>query len=116
MASGSLRIHRADLQQKVFDIVGFAGEDAEERFGFLLRALRYGAPPHGGIAPGPRPHRDAAGERTDNIRDVIAFPKIAGGFDPLTDAPTPVPAAQLGELGLSLRAPAPGVPPPDQKG
>ncbi len=102
IASGSLRIHRADLQQKIFDIVGFSKEDAEERFGFLLRALRYGAPPHGGIAPG----LDRAVmllERTDNIRDVIAFPKISGGFDPLTDAPTPVEQSQLGDLGLQLR-------------
>jgi aspartyl-tRNA synthetase len=102
IASGSLRIHRADLQQTIFDIVGFSKEDAEERFGFLLRALRYGAPPHGGIAPG----LDRAVmllERTDNIRDVIAFPKIAGGYDPLTDAPTPVDDEQLRELGLQLR-------------
>ena len=77
IASGSIRIHRADLQQKIFDIVGFSREAAEERFGFLLRALRYGAPPHGGIAPG----LDRAVmllERTENIRDVIAFPKIVG--------------------------------------
>ncbi len=102
IASGSLRIHRADLQQKIFDTVGFSKEDAEERFGFLLRALRYGAPPHGGIAPG----LDRAVmllERTDNIRDVIAFPKISGGFDPLTDAPTPVEPTQLADLGLQLR-------------
>ncbi len=102
IASGSLRIHRADLQQKIFDVVGFAKQDAEERFGFLLRALRYGAPPHGGIAPG----LDRAVmllERTENIRDVIAFPKISGGFDPLTDAPTPVEPSQLVDLGLQLR-------------
>ncbi len=108
IASGSLRIHRADLQQKIFDIVGFSKEDAEERFGFLLRALRYGAPPHGGIAPG----LDRAVmllERTDNIRDVIAFPKIAGGFDPLTDAPTPVEPSQLPTSACSCarRRPAP---------
>jgi aspartyl-tRNA synthetase len=102
IASGSLRIHRADLQQKIFDVVGFSKEDAEERFGFLLRALRYGAPPHGGIAPG----LDRAVmllERTENIRDVIAFPKISGGYDPLTDAPTPVDPTQLVDLGLQLR-------------
>jgi aspartyl-tRNA synthetase len=102
IASGSLRIHRADLQQKIFDVVGFSKEDAEERFGFLLRALRYGAPPHGGIAPG----LDRAVmllERTENIRDVIAFPKISGGYDPLTDAPTPVDPVQLVDLGLQLR-------------
>jgi aspartyl-tRNA synthetase len=102
IASGSIRIHRAELQQKIFDIVGFSAEDAEARFGFLLRALRYGAPPHGGIAPG----LDRAVmllEHTDNIRDVIAFPKIAGGADPLTDAPTPVEPQQLLDLGLELR-------------
>ncbi len=83
MASGSIRINRPDLQQRVFDVVGFAREDAEERFGFLLRALRYGAPPHGGMAPGlDRTVMLLAG--TDNLRDVIAFPKTGGGFDPLT--------------------------------
>ncbi len=115
MASGSIRINRSDLQQRVFDAVGFERADAEERFGFLLRALRYGAPPHGGIAPGlDRTVMTLAG--TDNLREVIAFPKIGGGHDPLTGAPAPVPAEQVSELGLSLRAPAPGVPPPDQKG
>jgi len=107
IASGSIRIHRADLQEKIFDIVGFSREDAEARFGFLLRALRYGAPPHGGIAPG----LDRAVmllERTENIRDVIAFPKIAGGVDPLTDAPTPVEPVQLRELGLQLAPKAAG--------
>ncbi len=102
IASGSLRIHRADLQQRIFDVVGFSTDDAEARFGFLLRALRFGAPPHGGIAPG-LDRTVMLLERTDNIRDVIAFPKIAGGHDPLTDAPTPVEGAQLDELGLRLR-------------
>jgi aspartyl-tRNA synthetase len=108
VASGSLRIHRADLQQRVFDTVGFSADDAEARFGFLLRALRHGAPPHGGIAPGlDRTAMLLCG--TDNIRDVIAFPKIAGGVDPLTDAPTPVEPAQLADLGLALRAAPRGV-------
>jgi aspartyl-tRNA synthetase len=102
VASGSIRIHRADLQQKVFDTVGFSAEDAEARFGFLLRALRLGAPPHGGIAPG-LDRTVMLLEHTENIRDVIAFPKIAGGFDPLTDAPTPVDAPQLDDLGLALK-------------
>ncbi len=106
LASGSLRIHRAELQQRVFDTVGFSAEDAEARFGFLLRALRHGAPPHGGIAPGlDRTVMLLCG--TDNIRDVIAFPKIAGGLDPLTDAPTPVEPRQLSDLGLALRSAAP---------
>ena len=100
---GSIRIHRPDLQQRVFDVVGITAEDAEARFGFLLRALRYGAPPHGGIALGPRPRRRCCSAGTDNIRDVIAFPKISGGFDPLTDAPTPVDRPQLDELGLAPR-------------
>jgi aspartyl-tRNA synthetase len=94
----------------VFDRVGFAREDAEERFGFLLRALRFGAPPHGGMAPGlDRTVMQLAG--TDNLREVIPIPKIGGGFDPLTAAPAPVGAEQLEELGLLLRPPK-NVPPP----
>jgi aspartyl-tRNA synthetase len=105
MASGSIRIHRPDLQQRVFDVVGFAREDAEARFGFLLRALRYGAPPHGGIAPGlDRTVMQLA--RNENIRDVIPFPKIAGGLDPLTGAPSPVAPQQLDELSLQVKPPA----------
>ena len=111
MASGSIRINRPDLQQRVFDRVGFAREDAEERFGFLLRALRFGAPPHGGMAPGlDRTVMQLAG--TDNLREVIAFPKTGGGFDPLTGAPAPVPPEQLDELSLLVRPPkAPPAPP-----
>jgi aspartyl-tRNA synthetase len=102
MASGSIRINRPDLQQRVFDVVGFERADAEERFGFLLRALRFGAPPHGGMAPGlDRTVMLLAG--TDNLREVIAFPKTGGGYDPLTGAPAPVEATQLGELGLTVR-------------
>ncbi len=101
---GSIRIHRADLQARVFETVGFSAESAEERFGFLLRALRLGAPPHGGVAFGlDRTVMLLCG--TDNIRDVIAFPKIAGGTDPLTDAPSPVDGQQLDDLGLALRPP-----------
>jgi aspartyl-tRNA synthetase len=102
LASGSIRINRPDLQQRVFDRVGFAGEDAEERFGFLLRALRFGAPPHGGMAPGLDRTVMLLAD-TDNLREVIAFPKTGGGFDPLTAAPAPVGAVQLEELGLLLR-------------
>jgi len=103
IASGSLRINRPELQERVFRTVGFSDEEAEDRFGFLLRALRYGAPPHGGIAPGiDRTVMLLAG--TDSIRDVIAFPKIAGGFDPLTDAPSPATPEQWRDLGLSIKS------------
>jgi len=99
IASGSLRINRPEIQEQVFATVGFDAEEAERRFGFLLRALRYGAPPHGGIAPGlDRTVMLLAG--TESIRDVIAFPKIAGGLDPLTDAPSPATDAQWRDLGL----------------
>ena len=111
MASGSIRINRADLQQRVLDVVGFPAEDAEERFGFLLRALRYGAPPHGGIAPGiDRIAMQLGG--TDNLREVVPFPKAGGGADPLTGAPAPVSKAQLAELGLALARAAKPAPAP----
>jgi len=88
-------------------VLGISEEQAQERFGFLLDALRYGAPPHGGIAFGiDRIVAIVAGR--DSIRDVIAFPKTASGADPLTGAPAPVDAPQLAELGLRLAAPAPG--------
>jgi aspartyl-tRNA synthetase len=102
IASGSIRINRPELQQRVFDVVGYDRDDAEERFGFLLRALRYGAPPHGGIAPGvDRVVMQIA--HLTNMRDVTPFPKIGGGLDPLTGAPSPVTKEQLEELGLALR-------------
>ena len=102
MASGSIRINRAELQTRVLSVIGIAPEDAEERFGFLLRGLRFGAPPHGGIAPGiDRIAMQLGG--TDNLREVVPFPKLGGGADPLTGAPAPVPAEQLDELGLQLK-------------
>jgi aspartyl-tRNA synthetase len=105
IGGGSIRIHRADIQSKVFDLIGIDAEDARQRFGFLLDALRYGAPPHGGIAMGiDRIVALLAGR--DNIREVIAFPKSTSGADPLTGAPAPVDDIQLRELGLELRRPA----------
>jgi aspartyl-tRNA synthetase len=99
LLSGSIRIHRPDIQRKVFDALGISPEDAEERFGFFLEAFRYGPPPHGGIGCGiDRVMMQMLG--TDNIRDVVAFPKTQSGIDPLSGAPTPVDAEQLKILGL----------------
>src|SRR3984957_8865482 len=103
IGGGSIRNHRIDVQQKVFELIGIGSEDAEARFGFLLDALRYGAPPHGGIAFGIDRIVALLGGR-DNIREVIAFPKATSGGDPLTGAPAPVDDVQLRELGLRLRA------------
>jgi aspartyl-tRNA synthetase len=109
MASGSIRINRAELQTRVLDVIGIAPAEAEERFGFLLRALRFGAPPHGGIAPGIDRIAMQLGD-TDNLREVVAFPKLGGGADPLTGAPAPLPPEQLSELGLTVSRPPSGKP------
>jgi aspartyl-tRNA synthetase len=102
LGGGSIRINRADQQQAVFAALGIDAETAESRFGFLLEALRYGAPPHGGIAYGvDRIVQRLSGAET--IRDVIAFPKTASGFDLLTGAPAPVEDVQLRDLGIALR-------------
>ena len=101
LGSGSVRIHRPDLQQRIFSLLGITEEEAQSRFGFLLDAFRFGAPPHAGFAFGiDRLTAILAGE--DNIREVIAFPKTQSGADPLTGAPTAIDATQLKELGLSV--------------
>jgi aspartyl-tRNA synthetase len=101
IGGGSIRIHRRDVQERVLELIGIGPEEAQARFGFLLDALRYGAPPHGGIAMGiDRIVTLLAGR--DTIREAIAFPKAASGADPLTGAPAPVEPAQLRELGLRL--------------
>ncbi|GAB1823917.1 aspartate--tRNA ligase [Herbidospora sp. RD11066] len=99
IGGGSIRIHRAEMQQRVFDVLGISKEEAESKFGFLLEAFKYGPPPHGGIAYGwDRVCMLLAGG--ESIRDVIAFPKTASGFDPLTAAPTPITPAQRKEAGV----------------
>jgi aspartyl-tRNA synthetase len=101
LGSGSVRIHRADVQQRIFDLLGIGEEEARAKFGFLLEAFRYGAPPHAGFAFGlDRLVALLAG--VDNIREVIAFPKTQSGGDPLTKAPTRIDPAHLDELGLRL--------------
>jgi aspartyl-tRNA synthetase len=104
LGSGSVRIHQRALQERVFAALGIGPEEAENRFGFLLGAFRYGAPPHAGFAFGvDRLAAILAGE--ENIREVIAYPKTQSGADPLTGAPTPLPAATLAELGIRVVVP-----------
>lgn len=102
VGGGSIRIHRRDLQERMFTLLGIGPEEAQEKFGFLLEALSYGAPPHGGIAWGlDRFIANLAGE--ESIREVIAFPKNKEGRETLTGAPSRVSPAQLAELGLAVR-------------
>jgi aspartyl-tRNA synthetase len=101
LGGGSIRTHTPELQEQIFETIGLSREQAQARFGFLLDALRYGAPPHGGIAFGiDRIVAIMAG--SDSIREVIAFPKTASGADPLSGAPTPIDAQLLRELGIRL--------------
>jgi len=98
-ARGSVRIHGAQMQQRVFEVIGLTKAEAESKFGFLLEAFNYGPPPHGGIAFG-WDRICALLHGTDSIREVIAFPKTGAGFDPLTGAPTPITAEQRREAGV----------------
>jgi aspartyl-tRNA synthetase len=103
-AGGSIRIHQQGVQQKVFELLGIGKEEARAKFGFLLDALEFGAPPMGGIAFGlDRIVAILAGE--ESIREVIAFPKTQKGICPLTDAPASASQAQLDELGIRLVEP-----------
>ncbi|TAM93377.1 MAG: aspartate--tRNA ligase [Jatrophihabitans sp.] len=99
IGGGSIRIHRRDVQERVFAVMGIDAAAAQEKFGFLLDAFRYGAPPHGGIAFG-WDRICALLSGSDSIRDVIAFPKTGGGYDPLTGAPAPITAQQRKEAGI----------------
>ncbi|MDF2968246.1 MAG: aspartyl-tRNA synthetase [Nocardioidaceae bacterium] len=99
IGGGSIRIHRSEMQQRVFDVIGLSAEEASSQFGFLLEAFAYGPPPHGGIALG-LDRLCALMAGADSIRDVIAFPKTASGSDPLTGAPSPITAGQRRETGI----------------
>ncbi len=102
IGGGSIRIHRRDIQERVFAVMGLDNAEAREKFGFLLEAFTFGAPPHGGIAFG-WDRINALLSRVDSIREVIAFPKTGGGVDPLTDAPAPITEQQRKESGIDVK-------------
>jgi aspartyl-tRNA synthetase len=105
IGGGSIRIHRADVQKRVFEVMGLGEAEAQEKFGFLLDAFQFGPPPHGGIAFG----WDRIAmllSHSDSLRDVIAFPKTGGGYDPLTGAPAPITPQQRKEAGIDAQPPA----------
>ena len=106
IGGGSIRIHRRDVQERVFDVMGIGPDEAQEKFGFLLNAFQFGAPPHGGIAFG-WDRILALLTGSESIRDVIAFPKSGGGFDPLTAAPAPITPEQRREAGVDAKPKAP---------
>ncbi|MGY4642626.1 aspartate--tRNA ligase [Cellulomonas sp. URHB0016] len=109
LGGGSIRIHRRDVQERVFEIMGIGAAEAQEKFGFLLDAFQFGAPPHGGIAFG-WDRIMALLTKSESIRDVIAFPKSGGGYDPLTAAPAPITPEQRREAGVDAK-PKPSTPP-----
>ncbi|MCL1800850.1 MAG: Asp-tRNA(Asn)/Glu-tRNA(Gln) amidotransferase GatCAB subunit C, partial [Promicromonosporaceae bacterium] len=102
IGGGSIRIHRRDVQERIFQVMGIGPEEAQEKFGFLLDAFQYGAPPHGGIAFG-WDRIVALLAKAGSIRDVIAFPKSGGGYDPLTSAPAPITKEQRAEAGVDYK-------------
>jgi aspartyl-tRNA synthetase len=107
IGGGSIRIHRADMQRQVFDVIGLSEQEASSQFGFLLEAFKYGPPPHGGIAFG-WDRTIGLLARRETIRDVIAFPKAASGLDPLTGAPTVITPEQRREAGIDAKPAATG--------
>lgn len=102
IGGGSIRIHRRDVQERVFTVMGIAADEAQSKFGWLLEAFQFGAPPHGGIAFGWDRIVALLGG-AESIREVIAFPKTGNGFDPLTGAPAPITAQQRKEAGVDFK-------------